>query len=367
MPGRFALVIGSMLFTLLVVELGARLMRGPEWLWTWQNLVLVERTTADTRKGRFAYDAELGFVPTPNFKSADITYDALGYRVGPALPQDEAAKPSVVALGDSYTHGDEVADGETWPARLQAILHRPVVNAGVTGYGIDQTVLRADRAVAGLKPSAMVIGFIPDDLRRAEMRRVWGTEKPYFTLEGSELKLHDVPVPRSPAPRDTLDWAQWIFGYSVAVDTVLRHKGWQYEWAVDHERVLPRGEGERIACALMQRLAGLAREAHAPALIVAQYDPYSWRDAEFLKEQRRIVANVLKCATDAGLATVDSFAAYDTAIAARGLHALYLTHHPSPVGTRLIAEQVAAVLAPLLHKQRDRGDGGRADHGDHRP
>ena len=335
MLGRFALVIGSMLFALLVAELGARLMRGPEWLWTWRNFVLVERTTADTRHGRFAYDAELGFSPTPNFKSAEINYDALSYRIGPALPEDEAAQPPVVALGDSYTHGDEVADGETWPARLQAILHRRVVNAGVTGYGIDQTILRAERAVAELKPAAMVIGFIPDDLRRAEMRRVWGTEKPYFTLEGNDLKLHDVPVPPSPAPRDTLDWAQWIFGYSVAVDTVLRHKGWQYEWAVDHERVLPRGEGERIACALMQRLAGLARNAQAPALIVAQYDPYSWQDAEFVKEQRRLAAVVLKCATDAGMATVDTFAAYDKVISASGLHPLYLTHHPGPVGTQV--------------------------------
>ena len=366
MLGRFALVIGSILFTLLVVELGARLMRGPEWLGKWQNLVLLERDMADTRHGRFAYDAELGFIPTPNFTSADINYDARSYRIGPALPEDEAAQPPVVALGDSYTHGDEVADGETWPAQLQVMLHRPVVNAGVTAYGIDQTVLRAERAVAELKPAAMVIGFIPDDLRRVEMRRVWGTEKPYFTLAGDELKLHDVPVPPSPAPRDTLDWAQWIFGYSVAVDTLLRHKGWQYEWAVDHERVLPRGEGERIACALMQRLAGLARKAEAPALIVAQYDPYSWRDADFLKEQRRLAAGVLKCATDAGLATVDSFAAYDKVIAANGLHALYLTHHPSPVGTRLIAEQVAAGLAPLLDKQRDRGGGRRDDPGNRR-
>jgi lysophospholipase L1-like esterase len=366
MLGRFALVIGSVLFTLLVLELGARLMRGPEWVWKWQNLVLVERDTADTRHGRFAYDAELGFIPTPGFKSADIAYDALSYRIGPALPEDEAAQPPVVALGDSYTHGDDVADAETWPAQLQVILHRPVVNAGVTAYGIDQTVLRAERAVAQLKPAAMVIGFIPDDLRRAEMRRVWGTEKPYFTLEGNELKLHDVPVPPSPAPRDTLDWAQWIFGYSVAVDTLLRHKGWQYEWAVDHERVLPRGEGEHLACALMQRLAGLAGNAKAPALIVAQYDPYSWQDADFRKEQRRIAAGVLKCATDAGLATVDTFAAYDQAIAANGLHSIYSKHHPSPLGTKLIAEQVAAGLAPLLDKQRNHGGGGRDDHSDRR-
>ena len=364
MLGRIALVISSMLITLLVVELGARLMHGPEWLWKWQNLVLLERNMTGTRHGRFVYDAQLGFISTPNFKSAEINYDARSYQIGPTLPEDDAAKPPIVALGNSYTHGDELADAETWPAQLQGILHRPVVDAGVTAYGIDQTVLRAERAVAELKPARIVIGFIPDDLRRAEMRRVWGTQKPYFTLEGSELQLHDVPVPPSPMPRDTLDWAQWIFGYSVAVDTILRHKGWQYEWAVDHERALPRGEGERIACALMQRLAGLARNAKAPALVVAQYDPYSWQNAEFSKEQRRIVAGVLKCATDAGLATVDTFAAYDKAIAASGLHSLYLKHHPSSIGAKLIAEQVAAGLGHLLNTQRDPRDGRSDDHSD---
>jgi hypothetical protein len=101
-------------------------------------------------------------------------------------------------------------------------------------------------------------------------------------------------------------------------------------------------------------------------LIVAQYDPYSWQDADFRKEQRRIAAGVLKCATDAGLATVDTFAAYDQAIAANGLHSIYSKHHPSPLGTKLIAEQVAAGLAPLLDKQRNHGGGGRDDHSDRR-
>ena len=348
MFGRIALVIGSILFSLLVLELGARLMRGPEWLLKWPNLVLLERnTTVGTRQGRFTYDPQLGFISAPNFKSADTNYDTRSYRLLPPLPGDMADKPPIVALGDSYTHGDEVADSDTWPAMLQGILQWPVVNAGVTAYGIDQTILRAERAAAELKPAAIVIGFIPDDLRRAEMRRVWGTEKPYFTLEGDQLRLHDVPVPPSPAPRDTLDWEQWIFGYSVAVDTFLRMKGWQYEWAVDHERVLPRGEGERIACALMQRLAGLSRDAKAPALVVAEYDPYTWQDAEFGAEQRRIAAGVLKCAADAGLATIDTFAAYDKAIAAGGHKAVFLKNHPGPAGTRLIAEQVAAGLAQL--------------------
>ena len=60
-------------------------------------------------------------------------------------------------------------------------------------------------------------------------------------------------------------------------------------------------------------------------------------------------------------ATVDAFATYDKAITANGLHSIYLKHHPSPLGAKLIAEQVAAGLAPLLYKQSDRR-GSRSDN-----
>jgi hypothetical protein len=43
-----------------------------------------------------------------------------------------------------------------------------------------------------------------------------------------------------------------------------------------------------------------------------------------------------------------------------GLHSIYLKNHPSPTGAKLIAEQVAAGLAPLLYKQSDRR-GGHSD------
>ena len=40
MAGRIALVIGSVLFSLIVLELGCRIARGPEWLVQWPNIVL---------------------------------------------------------------------------------------------------------------------------------------------------------------------------------------------------------------------------------------------------------------------------------------------------------------------------------------
>ena len=78
-----------------------------------------------------------------------------------------------MAVGDSLTYGDEVRDEEAWPAQLQRLTGRRVLNGGVTGYGFDQIVLRAEQLTNMHKPSVVVVGFIADDIRRTEMRRMW--------------------------------------------------------------------------------------------------------------------------------------------------------------------------------------------------
>jgi hypothetical protein len=306
----------------------------------WHNLVLKERAGADNVKAqrRFIYDPLLGYKQRSGISSPTINYDSEGFRRMPALPADATDGPPVLATGDSYTQGDEVQDNETWPAYLQGLLGRRTINAGVAAYGLDQTVLRTEQLVAQLHPVALVVGFIADDLRRSEMSRTWGTEKPYFELKDGKLELRNVPVPPSPDPRDTLSFLQWTFGWSILVDTVLQHQGWQYEWAVDHNRVMPRGTGEKIACLLMKRLAGLG----VPTLVVAQYDFYVWQNAEFAAEQRRLSQGVLRCASDAGLATLDMYEATERAVRERGRNAVYLAWHPSPEGYRMVAEAIAA-------------------------
>ncbi len=332
MSGRLALVVGSVLFTLAALEIGCRLWRGPESLLNWSNIVLEERrATRAAGAGRLKYDAELGFVPTQ------------GYRATPAPAGLALAEPPILVVGDSYAHGDEVSDGETWAALLQALAHRRTVNAGVSGYGLDQIVLRAERAASDIRPAAIVLVFIAEDLRRSEMKRVWGAEKPYFEPSGGAPVLRNVPVPQPPAPESTLDPWQRLFGWSVLVDTVLKHKGWQYEWAIDHERVLPRGDGEKLACPLLQRLARLG----VPTLVVASYDPYVWADAGYAREQRRLSALVLECARSAGLGTLDLFDAIDRAVSTLGYAAVFRSSHPGPTGHRITAEQIAAGLAQL--------------------
>jgi lysophospholipase L1-like esterase len=341
---RAGLVMVSLVVALMMLELGCRLLRGPDWLFNWRNLVLKERIDTKSQGiGRLKPDPLLGFVTVPGFGRDGLHYDAQGFRVAPNPDGVALSEPPILVVGDSIAHGDEIADGETWPSRLQLLLRRRVLNGGMSGYGFDQIVLSAEKAAAEAKPAAIILSFTADDTRRNEMKRVWGAEKPYFELVNGKLTLRNVPVPPSPAPADTLDFWHSAFGWSVLLDTVLRHKGWQYEWAVDHERVLPRGEGEKLSCALLARLKALG----VPTLVVAEYNRYVFENAEYAAETRRTTGAVLKCAAALGLATLDLFDVDKDAVAKRGLEAMFRLSHPSPEGAHLAADAIAAAVEKL--------------------
>ncbi len=173
MLGRFALLVGSILVTLFFLELGCRLVRDPALLLTWENLVLKARLgAADLNpEKRFSYDSALGYVQRAGLSSSSVRYNADGFRVGSPLANGAVADPPILTTGDSYTQGDEVDDEETWPSYLQGLMSWRTVNAGVAAYGLDQTVLRTEQLVPKLKPALVVVGFIADNVRRAEMKR----------------------------------------------------------------------------------------------------------------------------------------------------------------------------------------------------
>jgi lysophospholipase L1-like esterase len=341
-PGNIALVIGSIVAALLALELGCRLLRGPGSLTDWHNLVLRDRVyTREMRIGRLQPDRALGFVNTPNYHTAQFTYDARGFRVAPNPEGVALAEPPLLVVGDSLAHGEEVNDAEAWPSLVQQSLRRRVLNAALTGYGLDQVVLRTEKIVTATRPAAIVLSLAADDVRRNEMKRMWGMEKPYFERVDGKLALRNVPVPPPPAPADTLDAWQWLFGWSVALDTFLRHKGWQYEWAVDHERVLPRGEGMALSCLLLRRLAAL----RLPTLVVAEYNRYVFENAEYGAETHATTRALLACAAEAGFSTLDTFDAVGAAVRQSGIDAVFRTSHPGPDGTRIAAQAIAAAIA----------------------
>lgn len=333
---RVLLMAGAVVAALLLLELGLRAADG--YLGDWSNLVLRARTAlGETEAQRFVPDPKVGYVPKGGTR---------GNGVAGAVTGAGGSRPIVLAVGDSYTYGEEVGDDETWPAFLQAKLAQPVVNGGVSGFGFDQIVLRAEALAAQLEPGTIVAAFIADDIRRAEMRRMWGAEKPYFVFEDGRLLARNLPVPPRPDPASTLSIWQRLLGRSYLFDFVLRRLDLLYDWFGDHIRVHPAGTGERIACVLTERLAALQKTSRAPndkrvVLVVALYDPVVWQDPAFAAEQRRMTQGLLACAARQGLATLDSFDAIQKA----GAGALYKQWHMNAKGNQVVADLIAQSLS----------------------
>ena len=116
---------------------------GPGALVHWPNIARQRMSNAENGADpcTYAYDAKLGWTSPPNCTSA-------GYDSTPKAPQDPGGSVRAAAGAGGrlvVRKGDEVADEEAWPAYLQGMIGRHVLNGGVGGYSLDQTVLRAER------------------------------------------------------------------------------------------------------------------------------------------------------------------------------------------------------------------------------
>ena len=224
-----------------------------------------------------SYDATLGYAPTPGahvvLAGAPVAIDARGLREnGNETPPEQ---PSVLAVGDSFTFGDEVDDRSTWPSALERQLGQRVWNGGVFGYGLDQIALRAEQLAPALAPSVLVVSMIPDDVARCEDSYRFA-HKPWFELEGQQLALRNVPVPRPEAPPPGDSRLRRLLSHSFLADLVLRRidpLGWPLRGSVRVQR-----DGGAVAAALVDRLADTASQRGMRLLLVAGWHPAARSD-----------------------------------------------------------------------------------------
>jgi hypothetical protein len=101
----------------------------------------------------------------------------------------------IVALGDSFTFGQCVADDESFAAQLERrIAPGEVLNLAVHGYGHDQMLLRLRRDGLPYAPDLVLLGFFNADVERNQLS-FRDYAKPHFRLSGGRLVLENVPVP----------------------------------------------------------------------------------------------------------------------------------------------------------------------------
>jgi hypothetical protein len=257
--------------TLVVLELAIRIHRG--------NLFgLPTPTQGNIRMigARYpgTHDPLLGWVPEPGESGrknvwrteVSITEDGLRANGREAAPSG----PPILAVGDSFTFGDEVDDADTWPARLEGITGRSVLNGGVFGYGLDQIVLRAESLLDRFPADTLVVSIIPNDVLRCEYayRYAW---KPYFEVIDGALRLQNDPVPEPHRGPPEEPSAVRLLRWSFLADFVMRRID-PDAWLLP-ESVRAHRNGEAVSRLLIDRLAARAKEDDLALLVVVQWAP----------------------------------------------------------------------------------------------
>lgn len=341
-PPRRLSLRKKLTFTLVVLllfalggELLVRLFRAPLHFGSFRQL----RTDMIQRGYPAAADRDLGYVPRAGFASADnhwgtqVSIDDDGLRRNGGGPPP-AGRP-LVAVGDSFTFGDQVDDGDSWPARLERLLGRRVANGGVFGYSFAQAILRGERLVARLQPEWLIVSFIADDLaRNSQSRRYFPL--PWFKLENGALALQppaaDDADPKFVADRELKD----VLGHSALLDAILATVA--RRWWIDDQNVIwvmDRAEGEAVGLLLVDRIAAFCRQHDCRLLIVLQGEKSApGADA------------VLARARSLGVPTLDLVdALFDAERREADVRARWFDGHMTAAGNQWAAERIAAAIA----------------------
>lgn len=326
------LVVSSVVLTLLAGELALRLYHGKVLTFTSQLLPPPNRLGGPVA----LYHAELGWVPRPGtFERSERetwSVDEAGLRKNGSSPV--SMQRPIVAVGDSFTFGDEVFDHATWPAHLERELGVPVLNGGVFAYGADQAYLRAGHLVKAFAPGVLILAFISDDINRTEFSYYSGW-KPYFAYDGDELRLRNVPVPTDQVPEPPFGAVRRALSYSFLCSSIVSRvagKWWSYGAIVRVHH-----DGERVTVDLLDRLRARAAGANARFVAVALAT-----DGRIGNNQR--IPRVIERARARGVEVLDRAGEVEQ-IPTEMRAAMFMPRgHYSPRLNGLVAARVAAYL-----------------------
>lgn len=159
------------------------------------------------------YDPSRGWALRANlhdlsaFGGKTLSSNSRGVR-GPREYEYERREGStrILALGDSYTFGEEVGDDETYSHLLQELVpHSEVINLGVHGYAHDQMLVYLEEEGLKYRPDVVILGYVTYDMRR-NLLGFRDYAKPRYELVDGRLELNNVPVP---APESLIQAGLW--------------------------------------------------------------------------------------------------------------------------------------------------------------
>jgi lysophospholipase L1-like esterase len=201
---RAGLTLAAVALTLAVVEVGARIFAG----------------LTDQSRG-MTFDTELGWRPLPNVRkiggvwgvTRPATTNSQGWRDREHSARKDPGQRRIVAIGDSFTFGVDVDDGERVTDVLGKLMDRvDVVNLGVAGYGTDQELRVLESHAFAFDPDAIVLSVCTindlDDIRHA---RIYSQPKPTYRLVDGALVFTPPTRTWDVSLREHSYLAEWLF------------------------------------------------------------------------------------------------------------------------------------------------------------
>jgi lysophospholipase L1-like esterase len=293
----------SVVFSLVLAEVGYRLAVGVNLLdaSNWR----VEGIRTKRIGERAMRDDRLGWTLKPHYKSDG--FNTIGHGIRQNFKETEVRTGSILAVGDSFTEGfEEVTDDGTWPAHLEKILGKPVINAGVAGYAADQIFLRAEDMLALIKPHSLIIGLTEADIYRSALSDA-GAPKPYYTMAKGELVYHPPgPIELVNEENPLAAGLRRVLGYSALSNHLfsrLTPSFWYPRQAALYEEV--ENEPLKIICRLLEKTKRLSDDRDVRLLLLLQYA------GELVVEEPGTIQDmkhITKCAQETGIEVVDQFA-----------------------------------------------------------
>jgi len=134
----------------------------------------VRELTKYTPIGLTQYDDSLGYIMSEGFDGVVTTAQKHWNNKQVRILKDgvrsndnlERYDSDILAVGDSFTFGDQVSNSETWPSCLERKTKRGVLNAGIPGYGGAQSVKRAKLLSEKYSFNELIVSFYIEDFSR---------------------------------------------------------------------------------------------------------------------------------------------------------------------------------------------------------
>jgi hypothetical protein len=156
------------------------------------------------------YDPEVGYVETSRRCEHGVdgsvvtyTYDKKFLSRRTINYPDEPCR--INSYGDSYTHGAQVNDGETWPEILAAHLGEPIRNFGTSGFSVFQAYLRMIKEESRIPAKYIIMNIYDDD----HFRNLIGWRRLKYGIGKTNANPPQPYVRANPTTKEFQEFSHW--------------------------------------------------------------------------------------------------------------------------------------------------------------